>query len=125
MDEHSSQQLRELALTNSLTDSYLILVEILDLKRSLSLELDLARDRRKAQETEFREFMDELWGFLDKLAAKYCIDRQLLNLVGEPNAGDNKKTGKSDSKRNPPESSIYTGFISHKRRRSVRRDSGK
>jgi hypothetical protein len=33
MDEHFSQHLRELALTNALTDSYLILVEILDLKR--------------------------------------------------------------------------------------------
>jgi hypothetical protein len=87
------EKVRELSITNALTDCYLLLVEIKDLKRSLSLELDLARDRRMTHEAEFRKFMGELWDFLDKLAAKYCLDLQLLNLVREPNAGD-KKRGK-------------------------------
>ena len=91
MASNDLKRIKELASDNVLISSFLLLKEIKELKRSLGLELDLARDCRRSQEAEFREFMAELWGFLDKLAAKYCVDRKLLNLVEEPNAGDKKR----------------------------------
>jgi len=90
------ERIGELSATMTLTDAYLILQEVRDILRLLLLELDFTRDRRKANEAEFREFMDELWGFLDKLAAKYCVDMQLFNLVREPNAGDSR-SGKEET----------------------------
>ncbi len=88
------KKIRELSITNALTDAYLLLAEVKELKRSLSLELDLVLDRRQAQEKEFRQFLTELWEFLDKLAAKYCVDSQLLNLVREPRDGDQERRQK-------------------------------
>jgi hypothetical protein len=126
-----SAEIRELALTNSLTDSYLILGEILDLKRSLSLELDLAKDRRQAHEAEFQEFMAELWDTLNKIRAQFRAEAELLNLIEGPersntnSAGDHRTKEKPNPDRNSPESSILSGFISHKRRRGLRQNSHK
>lgn len=94
----SSNKILELAVDSNLMESRIVLEEIKEIARFLSLELDLVRDRRKAQEKQFQEFMTELWSFLDKLAAKYCIDRQLLNLVNEPKAGEQKWEGTSSGR---------------------------
>ena len=89
------KEIRELALTNSLTDAYLLLQDIKELKRSLSLELDLARDRRVAQEAEFREFMTHLWKTLHKIQAQFRIDATLLHLISPAKAG--KTDGNQDN----------------------------
>ena len=95
-----TEKIKELSLTNSLTDAYLLLQEIKELKRSLSLELDLARDYRKAQEIEFKEFMAELRATLTEIQANFRIEAQLLNLIRPNQTGDKKWQGKTDSNSN-------------------------
>jgi len=87
------EKIKELSLTNSLTDSYLLLQDIKELKRSLSLELDLARDRRKAQEAEFRQFMTELWETLEKIRAQFRVEAELLNLINAHDRSNNQDAG--------------------------------
>jgi len=53
-------QTKALLLENLLLDAYLILQEVADLKRNLSLELQAARDERRAQNREFKEFVADL-----------------------------------------------------------------
>ena len=89
----ATEKIKELSLTNSLTDAYLLLQEIKELKRSLSLELDLARDRRKAQEAEFRQFMTELWKTLDKIRAQFRVEAELLNLINAHDRSNNQDAG--------------------------------
>ena len=76
-----NEKIRELATVNNLTASQIILEELKDLKRSLALEVDFARDRRQAQEHEFRDFMNELWGTLREIQARFRIDATLLGLI--------------------------------------------
>lgn len=83
-------EIKELASDNVLLSAYLMLQEAKDLKANLAMELDLARDRRLAQEKEFREFMSELWGTLRKIQARFHVDAELLNLVRPHKAGEKK-----------------------------------
>ncbi len=85
------EEIRELSITNALTDAYLILAEVKDLKRSLGQELDFARDRRLSQEKEFREFMSEVWSTLRKIQAQFHIESQLLNLIERPDPVTGKR----------------------------------
>lgn len=87
------KRIKELASDNVLTSAYLILRESKGLKRSLSLELDLARDRRVAQEAEFREFMTELWETLDKIRAQFRVEAELLNLINAHDRSNNQDAG--------------------------------
>ncbi len=123
MDDRKQELIRELALTNSMTDVYLLFQEVKDLKARLSMELDFQQRQKNTQKKEFKEFMAELWETLDQIKAKHLIDAQLLNLVGggETNAGDQEKNSNTD----PSRSSILAGLLSHERRRGVRQDPHK
>lgn len=88
-------KIRELATTNNLTDSYLILAEARKIKALLALELQAARDDRRAQHKEFQEFMVELKNTLTKIQAQFKIEAQLLNLVRPQPAGE-KDWGKGN-----------------------------
>ena len=57
------------------------------IKANLAMELDLARNRRLAQEREFKEFMAELRDTLTKIQAQFKVEAQLLNLI-KPQAGE-------------------------------------
>jgi hypothetical protein len=86
-------EIRELAVTNSLTDSYLILAECKDLKRSLSQELDLARDRRVQMEDEHLRMLAELRETNTQIQGQFQIMARLVNLIGgtTSNAGDRRQ----------------------------------
>jgi hypothetical protein len=81
------KEIKELASDNVLMSAYLILEDAKQIKANLAMELDLARDRRLAQEREFREFMDELRDTLTKVQAQFKVEAQLLNLI-KPQAGE-------------------------------------
>ena len=97
-------EIKELAADNVLMSAYLILQDIKQLKRSLSLELDLARDRGVAQERDFQEFMAELRDTLTGIQANFRLDAILLNLVS-PKAGD-----EGWQERNSSHSRLLDGF---------------
>jgi len=84
------EKIKELSLAITGIDQQLLVEELKDLKANLAIELDLARDRRLAQEKQFREFMSELWGTLRKIQARFHVDAQLLNLVGPHKAGEKR-----------------------------------
>ncbi len=75
------ERIKELAITNALTDAYLILEEARKIKVSLALELQAAKDDRKSQYKEFQELMVEITDVLTKIQAQFRIEAQLLNLV--------------------------------------------
>jgi len=83
-------KIKELAITNALTDAYLILQDAKRLKTSLAMELQAARGCRVAQEREFREFMNELWKTLRTIQAQFKVEAQLLNLVRPEEAGEKR-----------------------------------
>lgn len=92
----STDRIRELSITCALTDVQLLLQQAKDLKANLAMELDLARDRRLAQEKEFKAFMSELWGTLRKIQAQFSVEAELLNLVRPQKiAGEQKCQRKS------------------------------
>lgn len=84
-------QTRETAMALAGIDLQLALEEARNLKTRLALELQAARDDRKKQWREFQEFMGELRNTLDQIKAQHLIEAQLLDLVGEPNAGDQEE----------------------------------
>ncbi len=102
-----TEKIKELSLTCSLTDAYLLLQDIKELKRSLSLELDLARNRRVAQDAEFREFMTELWGTLRQIQAQFRVDATLLGLISPHHTGEEAWQGKE---KNSNPSHLLDGF---------------
>ena len=57
-------------------------------KGRLALELQAARDDRKAQRKEFEEMLSELKDTLTKIQAQFKVEAQLLNLIRP--AGENK-----------------------------------
>jgi len=71
----------ETKLTLLFTDAELILQECRELKANLSLELQAARDDRRAQHREFQEFLAELRETLTKIQTQFRIEAQLLNLI--------------------------------------------
>ena len=75
------KEIKELASDNVLLSAHLLLEDAKQLKANLAMELDLARDRRLAQEKEFKEFMSELWWTLRKIQAQFKVEAQLLNLI--------------------------------------------
>lgn len=100
------KKVKELAVTNALTDAYLLLQEIKELKRSLSLELDFQRDRRKAQEDEFRYYVRELWETLRKIQAQFRIEAELLNLIKPGKAGEKRWQGSNSGRQSIHERSV-------------------
>jgi hypothetical protein len=66
------------------------LQECMKLKARLSLELQAARDDRRAQQKEHLEFMSELWTTLRKIQAQFRVEAELLNLVMPQEAGEQK-----------------------------------
>ena len=56
----ASDRIKELASDNILMSAYLLLEEARQLKARLALELQAAKDDRRAQHKEFQEFMAEL-----------------------------------------------------------------
>ena len=82
-----------LLVENLLTDCYLLLQEVGNLKINLAVELQAARDDRKAQHKELAEFMTDLKNTLDEIRAKHIVQAQLLDLIPQgPNDEPDKKT---------------------------------
>ena len=80
-----------LLVENLLIDCYLLLQEVRDLKGNLSLELQAARDDRRAQASEWTEFMQEMREVLHQIRAKNLIEAKLLNLIkGKENVGEHQ-----------------------------------
>lgn len=84
------EKIKELASDNVLMSAYLLLQDAKDLKANLAMELDLARDRRLAQEKEFRKFMNEMWKILTRIQAQFSVEAELLNLVRPQKAGEDR-----------------------------------
>jgi len=87
-------KVKELASDNVLLSAHLLLEDARKLKIDLAMELDLARDRRLAQEKEFRDLITEFRDTLTEIQAQFRIEAQLLNLVG----GDTKRTNNAREK---------------------------
>jgi len=85
----SANNIKELASDNVLMSAYLILAECAKLKARLALELQAARDDRRAQHKEFQEFMAELREIHTEIQAQRKVEAQLLNLM-RPQAGEKK-----------------------------------
>jgi hypothetical protein len=90
------ERTREFAIALATTDLHILLEKIKDLKINLSLELQAARDDRRAQEKQFREFMSELWGTLRKIQAQFRIDATLLHLIEPEKAAKQGPHGKNE-----------------------------
>jgi len=86
-------EIKELASDNVLLSAYLLLEEAKQLKANLAMELDLARDRRLAQDKKFREFMAELKNTLTRIQAQFKVEAQLLNLIRPQEAGEDTWQG--------------------------------
>ena len=84
------KEIQELSLAIAGIDQQLLLVELKDLKRNLSIELQAARDDRVAREKEFREFMSEWWETLRKIQADFRVDATLLGLISPDKAGEDQ-----------------------------------
>lgn len=82
-------KIKELTSDNVLMSAYLLLEDAKQIKASLALELQAARDDRRAQHKEFEEFMAELRDTLTKIQAQFKVEAQLLNLI-KPQAGETK-----------------------------------
>ena len=78
------EKIKELASDNVLLSAYLLLQEAKELKRSLALELDMARDRRLAQEKEFGEQLARMDETIEQLRALYQINLRVLNIINAP-----------------------------------------
>ncbi len=82
------------------TDAEIILGDARSLADELRRQVQAAKDERKAQHKEFREFMNEMWKTLRKIQAQFRIEAQLLNLVRPEEAGEmecRKSEGESNS----------------------------
>jgi argininosuccinate lyase len=90
----------------------LILAECAKLKARLALELQAAKDDRRAYHREFQEFMAELLQTLDQIRAAASIEAQLLNLLRDNHAGDKERKGQ--------ETQTQTGRNPSYQRRDVR-----
>jgi hypothetical protein len=97
--QHSTEKIQEVANVITGIDLHLALEAVMQLKRSLSLELNFVRNRQQAQEREFREFMNELWKTLSNIQAQFRIDATLLHLIKPEEAGEQKCQGKRNSNR--------------------------
>jgi hypothetical protein len=100
-----NDEIKELSLAITGIDQQLMVEELKDMKRNLSIELQAARDDRRAQEWEFREYMAHLWETLRTIQARFHVDAQLLNLVGPHKAGEKKW-----QERNSNPSHLLDGF---------------
>ena len=109
MKKNREDQIRELAVMNISSDAYLILQEAKRLKTSLAMELQVARGCRVAQEKEFREFVDELWGTLREIQAQFRIDATLLHLI-KPNKTGEKKWQENEGEGHSNHSRLLNGF---------------
>jgi len=107
-------QIRELALTNALTDAFLILQELRDLKMNLSLELQAVRDNRRAEAKEWAEFMAEHWATLRKIQTQFRIDATLLHLIKPQKAGE-KKWQKNEGESHSSQSRMLKQFAENTR----------
>jgi len=85
-----ADRIKELASDNVLMSAYLLFEESIQLKAQLALELQAAKDDRRAQHKEFQEFMTELRGTLRQIRAKHLIEAQLLDLIRPEKAGEDK-----------------------------------
>lgn len=90
------EKLRELALTNALTDAYLVLEDCRRLWSLLNMELQAARDDRRDRHKEWADFMAELRETLAKIQTRFRIDAMILGLV-QPSTGEQKCHGKENA----------------------------
>ena len=91
LEEVMKQEIKELSLAVAGIDLQLALQEVRELKLNLSLELQAVRDDRRAQQREFQEFISGLWDTLDQIRAKHLIEAQLLDCIGDGNAGEKQQ----------------------------------
>lgn len=88
---------QELASDNVLISAYLILAECEKLKARLALELQAARDDRRAQHREFQEFMAELREIHTEIQAQRKVEAQFLNLTRPQEAREEKCRGNQNN----------------------------
>jgi len=81
-------KIKELASDNVLLSAYLLLEDARKSKAQLALELQAARDDRRAQHREFQEFMAELRETLARIQANFMLDATLLGLISPLKTGE-------------------------------------
>lgn len=122
-------RIKDITATCLLTDAYLLLQEIRGQKRQWTLEMDYQLEHAKAERAELKFLIEELRTEINRLRADSLQNRRILALFIDSNgikrnAGDLETTEEdADTDRDSPESSIVSGFLSHKRRRRVRQNS--
>ncbi len=79
-------QIKELSVTNSLMDAYLILQDCRKVKTSLALELQVAQRDRIKQAERFEALMNEFQVTLTEIQCQFGIERRLLDLI-QPESG--------------------------------------
>ena len=75
------KSIKELTADNVLMSAYLLLQEIQEIRARLALELQAARDDRRAQYKEVQELMAEVRDTLINIQARFMVDAHLLNLI--------------------------------------------
>lgn len=81
-------RIRELAVTNALTDAFLILQELRDLKINLSLELQALRDDRKNYHKEIQELFSAIRDELIRIQSRFTVDAMILGLIKPQKTGE-------------------------------------
>jgi len=107
---------KELGIDSALAVALFLIEEVKELKARLAMELDLVRDRRVAQDREFREFMDQLWATLTDIQAKFRMDATILGLIQGPNAGEEGNAGEreqTNADTAPARPRILGGYVSY------------
>lgn len=90
-----AEKIKELAATCTLTDAYLMLQEVSDLKARMSLELDLIREREMIQQREYKKIISEAQELMTQLRGLHRVNLKFLNLVCQPQK--RKPKGNRDS----------------------------
>jgi len=81
-------EIKELAVTNALTDAFLILQELRDLKINLSLELQAVRDDRKHYHKEIQELLSTIQDELIRIQSRFTVDATILGLIKPQQTGE-------------------------------------
>ena len=82
------KSIKELTADNVLMSAYLLLQEIQEIRARLALELQAARDDRRAQYKEVQELMAEVRDTLINIQARFMVDAHLLNLIRPDKTGE-------------------------------------
>ena len=104
-----SNPTRELALQCAVAEALELVLELKEMKANLSLELQATRDQREAAHREWREFMQQMRGELDRIRADFRTDATLLHLINAPNKDEAGEKKWDESKSQPSSQSGTLG----------------